>query len=69
MKQETELSAKHFYFQLIMESFYELSYMESSVQLLNLREEIKILQREKNCIEEKISLKMKQENELSAKNL
>ena len=43
--------------------------MESSVQLLNLREEIKILQREKNCIEEKISLKMKQENEFSAKNL
>ena len=52
-----------------MESYYELSYMETSVQIYNLREEIKILQREKDCIEQKIALKMKQDAELSAKNL
>ena len=52
-----------------MESFYELSYMESSVQLLNLREEIKKLQTEKEQIEQNIRLKQKQEAELSVKNL
>ena len=52
-----------------MDSFYELSYMESSVQLLNLRDEIKGLQKDKCDLEQKIQLKQKEEVELSAKNL
>ena len=54
---------------MMMDSFYELSYMESSVQLLNLYDEIKGLQRDKCEIEQKFQLKQKEEVELSAKNL
>ena len=53
----------------MMDSFYELSYMEPSVQLLNLHDEIKGLQKEKGDIEQKIQLKQKEEAELSAKNI
>ena len=53
----------------MMESFYELLYVESSVQLLNLHDEIKGLQKEKSDIEQKIQLKQKEEAELSAKNI
>ena len=52
-----------------MESYYELSYMESSVQLLNLHDEIRGLQKEKQEIDQKLQAKLKEELELSAKNL
>ena len=52
-----------------MESYYELSYMESSVQLLNLRDEIRGLQKEKQEMDQKLQAKIKEELELSAKNL
>ena len=54
---------------LTMESYYELSYMESSVQLLNLRDKIRGLQKEKQEIDQKLQAKLKEELELSAKNL
>ena len=43
--------------------------MESSVQLLNLHDEIRGLQKEKQEIDQKLQAKLKEELELSAKNL
>ena len=52
-----------------MDNFYELSYMESSIQLLKLQEEIRGLKKEKEQLEQQIELKEKKETELSEKNL
>ena len=51
-----------------MDSFYELLYMESSIQLLNLHEEISKMQKEREDLEKTIKIK-EEEVELATKNM
>ena len=51
-----------------MDSFHELAYMESSLQILNLGDEIRSLQRKRDDIQREIEQKLKKQGELRAKN-
>ena len=52
-----------------MDSYAELSYMESSLQLLQIKEDIEGLYRERQAIDMKLQKKLREQAELTEKNL
>ena len=52
-----------------MDSYSELKYMETSCQLLQLQEDITTLQKERDCIDQKIKEKQFKEKQLQRANL
>ena len=52
-----------------MESYAELSYMETSLQLLQIKEDIEGLYKERQVIDQKLQIKLREQAELTEKNL